>query len=424
MGAGGGYLEASAGPRPVFPRLAGAIRADACVVGGGYTGLSAALHLAERGYAVALLEAGRVGDGASGRNGGQVGSGQRVGVLDLEARLGPALARTLWRMAEEAKALVAERIARHRIDCDWRPGNMLAVPRERDADEMLRETAHLAAHYGYDRYEVLDRGEVRRRLASADYVAGRLDRGGGHLHPLKLARGLARAAAEAGVSVHERSAVTGIAWGRPSVLRTAAGAVTAEHVVLCGNAQGLDRVEPATGGRILPIVSHQLATEPLDPARARALILDGCCVHDSRFVPRYFRLTPDHRLVFGGGESWTDRPPRDLGAFVRRHMLATFPQLADVAVEHAWSGRVAITLDRLPEYGRTGVNGWYAQGFSGHGVALSQLAGRLLAEAVAGAAERFDVLAAIPHRRFPGGRWLRRPLLVAGMLWYALRDRL
>jgi gamma-glutamylputrescine oxidase len=421
---GPSYYEASAGPRTGFPRLEGEVVADACVVGGGYTGLSAALYLAESGLRVVLLEAGRVGDGASGRNGGQVGSGQRRGVLELEARLGPGLARLLWDLAQEAKALVADRVARHDIDCEYRPGNLLALERVSHQREVARETEHLAARYGYDRMELLDRGEIRRRLASPAYLAGRLDRGGGHLHPLRLALGLARAAATAGVGLFEDSTAVRIAWGRPARVHTSRGSVRATHVLLCGNAYLDDTLAPRLAGRVLPISSHQLATEPLGEERARGLILDGCCVHDARFVPRYFRCSVDHRLIFGGGETWGPRPPRHLAAGVRRHMQAVFPQLSRVRVDYAWSGRVAITMDRLPDYGRVGSAGWYAHGFSGHGVALAQLAGRLLAEAVVGSAGRFDVLASIPHRRFPGGRWLRQPLLVAAMLWYTLRDRL
>ncbi len=398
--------------------------ADACVVGGGYTGLSAALHLAERGYAVALLEADRVGAGASGRNGGQVGSGQRVGVQTLERRFGRERARLLWDMAQEAKALLAERIARHAIDCHWRDGNLLAITRERYVRDAAGEAELLAAHYGYGRMEMLDRGEMRRLVDSADYVAGRLDHGGGHLHPLRLALGLARAGHAAGVRLYEGSRALRLDWGTPNRVHTADGSVRADHVLLCGNAYLGDTLEPRITSRVMPIVNHVLATAPLPRERARGIILGDFCVHATKFVVDYYRFSQDWRLVFGGGETYSTGPPRDLKGFVRRHMLDVFPQLADVAIDHAWSGRLAISMDRLPEFGRVGVNGWYAHGYSGHGVALSQLAGRLLAEAVAGTAERFDVLAGIRHHPFPGGPWLRHPLLVAGMLWYALRDRL
>jgi len=418
------YYEASAGERPRFALLQGEQAADVCVIGGGFTGLSAALHLAERGFSVALLEAGRVGCGASGSNGGQVGSGQRCDVAQLERRFGRTRARLLWDLAEEAKAIVAGRIERHAIDCQWRAGNLLAITRPRYVDALAAEARHLATQYGYQRMRMLDRAQMRDSVDSAAYVAGRMDEGGGHLHPLRFALGLARAARAAGARLYEASAASRIEWGAPSRVHTASGAVRAAHVVLCANAYLGDALEPRITGRIMPITSHLLATEPLDPQRARATIRDGCCVHATRFVVDYFRFSAQQRLIFGGGETYCARAPRDAQGFVRRHMLRVFPQFADLRIDYAWSGRLAITMDRLPEFGRVGRNGWFVHGFSGHGVALSQLAGRLLAEAVAGSAERFDVFAGIPHLRFPGGPWLRHPLLVAGMLWYALRDRL
>ena len=408
---------------PSLSPLRGEASADVCVVGGGYTGLSAALHLAERGYDVVLLEAARVGWGASGRNGGQVGSGQRMDVIELEARYGRERARALWGLAEEAKALLRERVERHRIDCDWKPGNLFAVTKPRYLPELHRETEHLAAHYGYRGLRMLDRDEMREMVASERYCGGQFDAGGGHLHPLNLALGLARAAAGAGALLHEQSRATEIQWGRRPLVRTAEGQVRARYVLLCGNAYLGDLV-PGIRSRIMPISNHLLATEALGAARAAALIPADCCVHASKFVVDYFRLSADRRLIFGGGETYHDRPPRDLRAFVRRYMLEVFPQLADLRIAYAWSGRLAITRSRLPHFGRIEDCGFFAHGFSGHGVALTQLAGKLLAEAVAGTAERFDLFAGLPHRRFPGGAWTRQPLLAAGMLYYALKDRL
>ena len=414
-------VTAHAGPSR--PPLRGEVRADACVVGGGYTGLSAALHLEERGYEVVLLEVARVGFGASGRNGGQVGSGQRKDVLELEALYGRECARALWDLAEEAKALLRELVERHRIDCDWKPGNLLAVTKRRYLPELERETEHLASHYGYRGLRMLDRDEVREMVASERYCGGQFDAGGGHLHPLNLALGLARAALRAGVRVHEQSRATAIQWGRRPLVRTPGGQVRARHVLLCGNAYLGDLV-PQIRSRIMAISNHILATEPMPSARAAALIPADCCVHASKFVVDYYRLSPDRRLLFGGGETYRDRQPRDLRTFVRRYMLEVFPQLADLRIDCAWSGRFAITRSRLPHFGRIEGGGFFAQGFSGHGVALTQVAGKLLAEAVAGTAERFDVFAGLPHRPFPGGRWARQPLFAAGMLYYALRDRL
>ena len=406
------------------PALAGRERADVCVVGAGFTGISAALHLAERGYSVVVLEAERVGWGASGRNGGQVGSGHRESMDDLERALGPSRAASLWALAEEAKAIIAERIARHGIECDWRPGNLLASTRERHLRWMETEAEFCRRRFGYRGYRMLSRAEMREEVASERYVGGRMDEGGGHLHPLKLVLGMAAAAAGAGVRIFEGSRVERIRWNRPAEVSTArGGVVAAEHVILAGNAH-LGRLEPRIESRIMPIVNHQLATEPLGERRARSLVRSGACVHSTKFVVDYFRCTPDHRLIFGGGETYSDRPPGDLAGFVRRHMLRVFPQLADVRIDHAWSGRLAITRSRLPHVGRIAPNGFFAHGFSGHGVALTQIAGKLVAEAVAGTAERFDVLADLAHRPFPGGRRLRHPLLVLGMLYYTLRDKL
>ena len=407
-------------PRPV---LAGRERADVCVVGAGFTGISAALHLAERGYSVIVLEAERAGWGASGRNGGQVGSGLRESMDELERTLGPSRAADLWALSEEAKAIITDRIDRHGIDCDWRPGNLLASTRERNMGWIEAEAEFCHRRFGYPGYRILSRAEIREEVASDCYVGGRMDTGGGHLHPLRFVHGMAAAAAGAGARIFEGSRVERIRWGRPVEVSAAAGAVTADYVILAGNAY-LGRLEPRIESRIMPIVNHQLATEPLGKGRARSLVRSGACVHSTRFVVDYFRCTSDHRLLFGGGETWSDRPPDDLEGFVRRYMLRVFPQLADARIDHAWSGRLAITMNRLPHVGRVAPNGFFAHGFSGHGVALTQIAGKLIAEAVAGTAERFDVLAGLRHRSFPGGRWLRHPLLVLGMLYYTLRDRL
>ena len=405
------------------PALAGRETADVCIVGAGFTGVSAALHLAERGYSVVVLEAARVGWGASGRNGGQVGSGLRESMDALERSLGPERAGTLWALCEEAKAVIAERIGRHGIQCDWRPGNLLASTRERYMGWIEREAEFCHRRFGYRGYRMLSRAEMREEVASACYVGGRMDEGGGHLHPLRFVLGMAEAAVRAGARIFEGSRVERIRWGSPARVSTAHGVVDTGYVVLAGNAY-LGRLEPRIESRIMPIVNHVLATGPLGEGRARSLIRSGACVHSTKFVVDYYRCTADHRLLFGGGETWSDRPLDDPRAFVRRYMLRVFPQLADVRIDHAWSGRLAITRSRLPHVGRLPPNGFFAQGFSGHGVALTQIAGKLVAEAVAGTAERFDVLAGLRHRAFPGGRRLRHPLLVLGMLYYALRDKL
>ena len=389
--------------------------------------LSAALHLAERGYRTLLLEARRIGNGASGRNGGQLGSGHRRDQSTLERELGAERARLLWSLAEEAKALVRARIARHEIACDLKPGIAIAAHRARHARSLAREAEHLSAHYGYDEIEVLDRAALRAEVDSEDFRGGLLDRGASHLHPLDYARGLARACAEAGVDIREGAPVTGLAPGTPCRVQAGPHAVTADAVVLACNGylDALDPgVDPGVGRRMMPINNFILATEPLGPARARALIPRDVAVVDTRFVVNYFRLSADGRLLFGGGETSRSRLPADPGPLVRRRMLRIFPQLADVRIDHAWGGTLAITRTRMPSIGRMGGGLYFAQGFSGHGVAMATLAGALIAEAIAGTLERFDVFARLPQPPFPGGRAMRWPTLALALAYGALRDRL
>ena len=422
-GAAPTWYEASARTNPTWSGLDGDKRADVCVIGGGYTGLSCALHLAERGYRPLLLEARRIGNGASGRNGGQLGSGHRRDQSTLERELGQDRARLLWSLAEEAKALVRTRIARHGIACDLKPGIAIAAHRPRHARALAREAQHLRNRYGYDEIDVLDRAALRAEVAAEGFHGGLLDRGAGHLHPLDYARGLAQAAAEAGVDIREGSPVTGLASGTPCTVEAGSHTVTADAVVLACNGY-LDALDPGMGGRMMPINNFILATERLGEARARALIPRDIAVVDTRFVVDYFRLSADGRLLFGGGESAGRRMTADPGPFVRRYMLRIFPQLADVRIDHAWGGTLAITRSRMPGIGRLEGGLYYAQGYSGHGVALATLGGALVAEAIAGTLERFDVFARLPQSPFPGGKSLRWPTLALALAYGALRDRL
>jgi gamma-glutamylputrescine oxidase len=319
--------------------------------------------------------------------------------------------------------MVRGRIERHAIPCDLKPGVMLAALKASDLG-WIREEAEISREvFGYDKLTVLDRDGVRARLASERYEAGMMDDGAAHLHPLNYALGLARAAEGAGVRIFEASPVTAIERGPTLTLKTPAGEVKARFAMLAGNAY-LGRLEPRIAGAIMPINNYIIATEPLGDARARALIRDDVAVHDTKFVVDYYRLSADRRLLFGGGETYSRHDPKDIAGFVRRYMLRVFPQLADVRIDYAWGGTLAITLSRLPQVGRLEPNLYYAQGFSGQGVALTGLAGSLVAEAIAGQAERFDVFARIAHRNFPGGVLLRRPAQVLGMLYYSLRDKL
>lgn len=415
------YYAATAAACPQSLQLEGQHEADVVVIGGGYTGLHAALNAAERGFSVILLEAGRIGWGASGRNGGQMIPGWRKGASELIARYGEAKARTLFDLGMEARALTLGAIEKHAIACDARTnGHLIAAAKPADIVWMQAEARALEGVMRYPHAHVLSREETRAKLDSPDFHGGFFDGGGGHLHPLKYALGLAAAARATGVQVFEQSQALSVETASGVAVRTAHGAVRARFGVLACDAL-LDGLEPRIAGRIMPVANYLIATQPLDDPRA--LIADDLAVSDSRFVVNYFRMSADGRLVFGGGERYTPNPPADIPAFVRPYVTRIFPQLANVRIEYAWGGLVSITMSRLPHIGRMG-DLFYAHGYSGQGVLIPALAGRVLAEAMAGTGERFDVLASIAPPEFPGGAALRAPLYVLGMLWYALRDRL
>jgi gamma-glutamylputrescine oxidase len=416
------YYAATAHPAPFRPPLQGEVAVDVAVVGGGFTGLSAALELAERGYKVALVEARRIGWGASGRNGGQVNTGYRKGPAELVARFGREEAKRLWALAEEAKQIIRERVKRHAIACDLKQGSLYAVLKAAEIAEIEADLEAQRTVMGYREGTAIDRAGMAERLGTGIYCGGLADAGGMHLHPLNYALGLAAAAEKAGATLYENSRATRVDPDGHGV-ETEGGHIRARHTLIGCNGY-LEGLLPALEPRILTISNYIIATEPLGEALARSLIRDDVAVCDSKFVVNYYRLSADRRLLFGGGEVYTRRDPGDIKRFVRPHMLAVFPQLEDVRLDYGWGGRLAITLSRLPNVGRIGRDLFYAQGFSGQGVALTGIAGRLVAEAIAGTAERFDVLARIPHRAFPGGRLLRHPAQILGMLWYSLRDRL
>ncbi len=417
------YYAASAEIPPSSGPLAADRDCDVCVVGAGYTGLSAALFLARRGYRVIVLEAQRIGFGASGRNGGQVGSGQRVEQEELEKMLGADHARQLWDLAEESKQTVRDLIAEHKISCAYRPGVLHTELRAADVPHTQRYVEHLQRHYGYEQIEFYDRDAVCEALGTTVYHGGSMDWGAGHLHPLNYVLGLAEACRGAGVKIFEETRVSRIERGQPVRVHGAGRTVTAEFVALGANGY-LGGLEPEVARRVMPINNFIVATEPLGEARARALIRDDVAVADSKFVVNYFRLSQDRRLLFGGGESYGYRFPADLAEKARRPMLEIFPQLEDVRIDYAWGGTLGITMNRMPDFRRLEANIYSASGYSGHGVAMATLGGKLMAEAIAGTAERFDVMARVPTPRFPGGTMLRLPLLALAMTWFSLRDRL
>lgn len=407
-----------------FPVLSGENRADVAIVGGGYTGLSAALHLTRRGYDVALLEAHRVGFGASGRNGGQIGSGQRQEVDWLEAQLGHDAARKLWDLAEDAKALVRELAAEAEVPI--RNGIAHACRSAAEVGHARKMADHLATNYNYDQIEPLDSDGLTALIGSKTYIGGDVDWGAGHVHPLNLALGMARIADSAGARIYENSLVQQIIHarkaGEKTIVHCDTGKIICDHVILAGNGY-LGDVAPKIAARVMPINNYIAATEPLGDEFPEILPRYSA-VADTKFVVNYWRLDDDRRLIFGGGETASYRFPKDIFAKVRPYLLSVYPQLADVKLTHAWGGTLAITMNRMPCFARPAPNCLSASGFSGHGVAMATLSGRLMADAVAGQAEGFDAMAAVPTPAFPGGSMLRGPLLVAGMAWYGLRDRL
>lgn len=417
------WYAATALAGPALPALRETLRADVVIIGAGFTGLSAALHLAQRGVKVVVLEAQRVGWGASGRNGGQIHSGQRRDQLYLEAALGLDDARKLWDLAQEAKTLLRDLIDRHAIACDLTDGLIIADHKPRYVAKTNAYARHLRDIYGYDQVEPLDRGQLRALVGSESYYGGLIDHGAGHLHPLNFALGLARAALEAGAVIHEHSPAVRVVEGRGVSLFTAAGGrVDADLLLLCGNGL-MDGLDARVDSHIMPINNYIAATAPLGP-RAVQIISNGAAVADSRFVVNYFRLTRDGRLLFGGGETYRRTLHGDVKRLMRPVILRTFPQLADVPLDYGWGGTLGITLSRLPFVRRLSSKVLVSAGYSGQGVLLAPLYGKILADTVTHQVGRLDLLERLPVPGFPGGAALRHPLMVAGLTYYALRDRL
>jgi gamma-glutamylputrescine oxidase len=403
--------------------LRGEQQADVVVVGGGIAGCSTALHLAKRGYRVALLEARHIGYGASGRSGGQIIFGLATSQQTLVAEVGASDARRVFDLSIEGLDLTQSLIADYGIDCDYRPNHLHVAVKPRQISELQAWTAELHEQYDYHSVSMLDAEQLRGHVASDRYLAGLIDTRSGHLHPLKYTQGLARAAESQGVRIYENTQVRRYTDGAEVQVHSDQGFVRAKYVVFCGSAY-LGAVAPALARRILGVGTYIIATEPLAPERARALLPSNAAIADINWILDYFRLSADHRLLFGGRVSYSAVEPRHLAESLRKRMLGVFPSLADVKVDRSWGGFLDITMTRAPNFGRLAPNVFYLQGFSGHGLVLTALGGKLVAEAIAGTAERFDVFARIPHRDFPGGRYLRRPSLVLAMLYYRLRDLL
>jgi gamma-glutamylputrescine oxidase len=418
------YLDTLAYPRQ-WAALEQDASCDVCVIGGGFTGVSAALNLAEKGFKVILLEAQYIGWGASGRNGGQAGGMPRQDQEELESKYGADAARRHWEINQAALTEMKQRIERHAITCDWRDG-IASVCRRKGEEKWYQQYAEkLQQQYQADFIEYLDAAEMARLLDTPHCYGGMLDRSSGHIHPLNFTRGMAVAATEAGATIHERTPVKSYSSDTNGCrISTANGVVTSRYIVLGCNGY-LEKLAPEVAGKIMPINNYMLATAPLTPAQVESVSAQGYAFYDTRFVVNYWRLSADNRLLFGGGENYTRRFPADIKSFVRKYMLQVYPGLESCAIDYGWGGTLAVTMNRMPHFGRVpGKNVYYAQGYSGHGVVLASFAGKLIADALAGDAERFDLLANVPIPTFPGGTLLRWPGLVAAMFYYTLRDKL
>ncbi|PRB82018.1 FAD-binding oxidoreductase [Pseudomonas sp. MYb185] len=416
------YYAASALPAPERPPLQGAHETDVCVIGAGYTGISTALFLLEHGFRVTVLEAAKVGFGASGRNGGQIVNSYSRDLDVIEKQVPPEQARLLGEMAFEGGRIIRDRVQRYAIDCDLKDGGVFGAVNHRQLGH-LEQQKRLWERYGHTQLELLDAKAIRGVVNTELYVGGMLDMSGGHIHPLNLVLGEAAAVASLGGIIHEQSPVIRVQQGTSPVVYTEQGQVTARFVVVAGNAY-LGDLLPPLAAKSMPCGTQVVATEPLAPELAQALLPQDYCVEDCNYLLDYYRLSADKRLIFGGGVVYGARDPANIEAMIRPNLLRTFPQLHDVKIDYAWTGNFLLTLSRLPQVGRLGSNIFYSQGCSGHGVTYTHVAGKVLAEVIRGQAERFDAFAALPHYPFPGGRLLRVPFTALGAWYYQLRDRL
>jgi len=417
------WYEATARRDAPLPPLEGETDADVCVIGAGLSGCSTALHLAERGYKVVVLEAERIGYGASGRSGGQIIPGWAGGTDQLAAQLGKADARRVWDFSIEGVELTRDLIARNRIDCDLVWGHMHVALKPRQRQELLDMQREQEQDFGYRKLRFMEREETASWIASPRYIAGLHDAGAGHLHPLRYTIGVGKAAIAAGARVYEKSEVTNISYGPTVTVQTPSGRVRAKFLAICANVGNVE-LSRRLAKKLIGVASYIVATKPLGEDRARALLRDNVAVADLNWIIDYFRLSADFRLLFGGRVSYSGLDPLGTARATRQRMLNVFPQLADTEIDYAWGGMIDITMSRLPNFGRLEPNVYYLQGYSGHGMVATTIAGRIVAEAIAGQAERFDIFTRIKHHHFPGGKLFRRPTLVMAMTWFRLRDLL
>lgn len=417
------YYAATANPSPDRPKLRGETRADVCIIGAGFTGISAGLELAERGASVVVLEAARVGWGASGRNGGQIVNGYSRDMDVIERRYGAKTAEALGAMALEGGAIIRERVRAHGIACALVDGGVIAAFTRRQM-RGLEHAAHVWARHGHTTLHLVDRAGLGLYVATERYVGALVDPLGGHIHPLNLVLGEAAALERAGGRIHEHSRAVAVDGGTAPSVRTDDGVVRASYVLVCGNAYLGRLLHAEIGSKIMPVSSQVMATEPIAPARLEALLPANHCVEDANYFLDYYRRTEDCRLLYGGGTVYGGTDPASIEGKLRPLMLKTFPSLADIRTDFAWSGNFALTLPRIPHVGRVSPTVLFSHGDSGHGVTTTHLLGRLLGEAVCGETRRFDAFASLPYLPFPGGQALRLPLTVAGSWYYRALDRI
>lgn len=416
------YYAASANPVPARPELQGEVETDVCVIGAGYTGLSTALFLLENGFKVTVLEAAKVGFGASGRNGGQIVNSYSRDIDVIERSVGAKQAKLLGDMAFEGGRIIRERIAKYNIQCDLKDGGVFAALSAKQMGH-LESQKKLWERFGHTQLELMDAKRIREVVGTDSYVGGMLDMSGGHIHPLNLALGEAAAVESLGGVIHEQSPAVKIERGANPVVHTPKGRVKAKFIVVAGNAY-LGGLVPELASKSMPCGTQVITTEPLSADLAKSLLPTDYCVEDCNYLLDYYRLTGDNRLIFGGGVVYGARDPSNIEAIIRPKMLKVFPQLKDVKIDFAWTGNFLLTLSRLPQVGRIGDNIYYSQGCSGHGVTYTHLAGKLLAEVLRGQAERFDAFATLPHYPFPGGRMFQVPFSAIGAWYYTMRDKL
>lgn len=417
------YYSASANAAPVRPSLVQKINVEICVIGGGFSGLSAALHLLEKGYQVVLLESSRIGWGASGRNGGQIVNGFSRDLIEVERRYGIDAARAIGEMSLEGGNIIRQRIQNYSIQCDLKAGNVFAAftMKQMIGLEAIQRNWQQHGHQGL---ELLDRESIRQHANTSLYAGGLLDRHGGHIHPLNLCLGEAAAIESLGGQIFEHSAVTDIdTSGDTPIVRTLSGSVIADKVVVCGNAY-LGNIVPQISNKIMPVSTQIVTTEVLGEEICGELMPEQTCIEDTNYMLDYYRMTADHRLLFGGGSTYGGAEPADIISKLRPHLERTFPKLKGIGIEYAWSGNFALTMTRIPHFGVIDESIFFIHGYSGHGVTATHLAGKLISEVIDGDGERFNHFSQLPFYPLPGGRLFRIPLSIVGSWWYIARDRL